>query len=30
MRYVLGDWHADKGWCLRANTQGLHLESFGA
>lgn len=27
-RYVLGDWHADKGWCVRANARGIHLESF--
>lgn len=27
-RYVLGDWHANRGWCLRANKTGLHLESF--
>lgn len=27
-RIVLGDWHPQKGWCLRANAQGLHLESF--
>lgn len=27
-RYVLGDWRADQGWCLRANAGGLHLESF--
>lgn len=27
-RYVLGDWHPDKGWSLRANARGLHLESF--
>lgn len=29
-RYVLGDWHPHKGWCLRANAHGLHLESFSA
>jgi len=27
-RIVLGDWHAQKAWCVRANAQGLHLESF--
>jgi UDP-2,3-diacylglucosamine hydrolase len=27
-RFVLGDWHPEKAWCVRANTQGLHLESF--
>lgn len=26
-RYVLGDW-GSKGWCIRANAQGIHLESF--
>lgn len=28
MRYVLGDWHPDLGWCIRANAHGIHLESF--
>lgn len=27
-RYVLGDWHAGKAWCIRANSSGIHLESF--
>lgn len=27
-RYVLGDWRPHQGWCLRANTDGLRLESF--
>ncbi len=26
-RYVLGDW-SSKGWCIRANVQGIQLESF--
>jgi len=27
-RYVLGDWSDTTGWCLRANDEGLTLESF--
>ena len=27
-RIVLGDWHAEKAWCVRANVHGIHLESF--
>ncbi len=27
-RYVLGDWHTEKAWCIRANRSGIHLESF--
>lgn len=27
-RYVLGDWSDTRGWCLRANAEGIHLESF--
>lgn len=27
-RIVLGDWHAEKAWCVRANARGIHLESF--
>lgn len=27
-RYVLGDWSDTTGWCLRANEDGLTLESF--
>lgn len=28
IRHVLGDWQPDRGWCLRANPKGIHLESF--
>lgn len=27
-RFVPGDWHAQKAWCIRANPHGIHLESF--
>lgn len=27
-RIVLGDWRAQKAWCVRANARGIELESF--